>query len=101
MITQTLRQAPCQNCASLPNNQDVFDPRKRREFRQELLIKAPLLIGLVSAVRDPPPRSEIIESGVALAALRPRGAGGHDTDLVAAALVEPEPAPAIAEPISH
>src|ERR1700730_15327146 len=30
---------------------------------------APLLIGLVSAVRDPPPRSEIIESGVALAAL--------------------------------
>jgi signal transduction histidine kinase len=30
---------------------------------------APLLIGLVSAVRDPPLRSEIIESGVALAAL--------------------------------
>jgi signal transduction histidine kinase len=30
---------------------------------------APLLIGLVSAVRDPPPRSEIIESVVALVAL--------------------------------
>ena len=30
---------------------------------------APLLIGLVSAVRDPPPRSEIIEGVVALAAL--------------------------------
>ena len=30
---------------------------------------APLLIGLVSAVRDPPPRSEIVECLVALAAL--------------------------------
>src|SRR5271166_6826215 len=30
---------------------------------------APLLIGLVSAVRDPPPRSELIESVVALMAL--------------------------------
>jgi signal transduction histidine kinase len=30
---------------------------------------APLLIGLVSAVRDPPPRSEIVECVVALAAL--------------------------------
>ena len=30
---------------------------------------APLLIGLVSAVRDPPPRSEIIEGVVVLAAL--------------------------------
>jgi signal transduction histidine kinase len=30
---------------------------------------APLLIGLASAVRDPPPRSEVIESAVALVAL--------------------------------
>jgi signal transduction histidine kinase len=30
---------------------------------------APLLIGLVSAIRDPPPRSEIIEGAVALVAL--------------------------------
>jgi signal transduction histidine kinase len=30
---------------------------------------APLLIGLISAIRDPPPRSEIIEGAVALVAL--------------------------------
>lgn len=34
-----------------------------------ILAVAPLLIGLVAAVRAPPPRSEIIEGGVALVAL--------------------------------
>ena len=30
---------------------------------------APVLIGLAAAVRDPPPRGEVVEGGVALAAL--------------------------------